>query len=178
MPVHDDLRLVVVILFGYSLTFQLVELMGNVWFQGNFYSLLAVEYVHRQLTVKIIGHCSVYDVKTCIDWCTFQRVIGKLDILVIGKIDLDVMLSRSTLYRQRPILVVNDDAMRRQYFLPFLIGKIDWRSDNILIGYSWFCRTWLCLYWRERHFQLFHWVNCSGWSLLLSTFIIKSVASC
>ena len=138
--------------------------------------LCAVEHVFRDTVLEITTDDMVKEVYTLLQGNGLQGVVCQLLDFFLRQVIDEILLGASGLDGKQLLVSINDDAMGREHFLPFLIGEIHIGSDEFLVRLGWLRRTWTGLHGRKVGLQVPQWVcNLIGW--LLASFIIIAIAA-
>ena len=116
------------------LLLPLRQLLLHFGMQGKRDAPLAVEHFHRHLVGEICHDNPVQYLQSLLDGMLFERVGGQDAEFVILQVVNHIGGYLFGLHGQRPCLRVHDKAVRGKAFLPFLVGEIDRRGYQFLVG--------------------------------------------
>ena len=117
--------------------------------------LFAVEHVLGNLSLEVTADDVVHDVKALLHGSALEGVVGEFAQLFVTQVIDKILLGGSGLDGQRLFLGIDDNTMRRQAFLPFLIGEIDIGGDEVFVGLGCFLWSRAGDYRREDVLQVF-----------------------
>lgn len=143
-PVHGGDRVVPHLLFGkrhfqwrkdfllLPLPFGQLPLYFGV--QGKGDTPLAVESLLRYFVGEIRPDDPVQDRQTLLDGMLLKGVGRQYRHFFVRQVIDHIGCRLLGLYGQRPCLPIDDQAVRGKAFLPFLVGEIDRRGYQLLVG--------------------------------------------
>ena len=142
-------------------------------------TLLAVEVCHRYLVGKICLDYPVQDFQPLLDRLFLDGVGGQDGRFFFRQVIDQIGGDLFGLYGQCPCLLIDDKAVGGKTFLPFLIGKIDRRAYQFLVGTGRFRAARTTDQRRDDRLQVLQYVGllCRLHRLSGLVFVIEAVAA-
>ena len=140
---------------------------------------LAVEIRHCYLVGEIRPDYPVQDFQSFLDRLFLDGVGGQDGRFFFRQVIDHIGGHLFGLYGQGPCLLIDDKTVGGKTLLPFLVGKIDRRSNQLLVGTGRFCTARTADYRRDDRLQVLQDIglSCGLYRLPVLVLVIKSVAA-